>query len=80
MKPIMLFILCLCSYQLQAAACKCNCDPMDIRLCASQNDPVHPCHALCSSSTPGMPAFTACPVTKVTDEITGLPKWVSMCN
>lgn len=80
MKAVIILIICFFSLQLQAA-CKCNCDPTDIQLCASQNDLDHPCPSVCSSPAPGMaPMFTACPVSRVTDPITGITSWVNMCN
>jgi hypothetical protein len=80
MKTVIILMIYLFTFQLEAA-CKCNCDPTDRQLCASQNDLDHPCPALCSPGTPGIgPMLTACPESKYTDQITGVTKWVSMCN
>ncbi|AMP89395.1 hypothetical protein [Legionella pneumophila] len=80
MKTVLILIIFLCSFQIQAA-CKCNCDPTDNKMCASQNDMEHPCPSVCASAAPGMaPMFTACPVSKVTDPVTGVTRWVNMCN
>ncbi|KTD74948.1 hypothetical protein [Legionella waltersii] len=81
MKTIIVAIMCFLSFQLHAAACKCNTNPADITLCASQNDTEHPCHAVTPSPSLGVaPIFNACPVTKINDPVTGLPRWVTMCN
>lgn len=80
MKAIILFILSLFAVQLHAA-CKCTCDPTDRQLCASQIDLDHPCPAVCPGAAAGLaPMVTACPVTKTTDPMTGITRWISMCN
>ncbi|KGP62661.1 hypothetical protein EP47_10570 [Legionella norrlandica] len=80
MKTVIILIIYFFSFQLQAA-CKCNCDPADPSLCANQNDLEHPCPVVCSSPAPGMaPMFTACPVSRITDPVTGIIRWVNTCN
>lgn len=79
MKILLMLVLVLSPLSMQAA-CKCNCNPADASICASSYDIDHPCGSICPAQTPGIAAMiTACPVSEVTNPLTGVNEWIRNC-